>query len=72
MDILESPGSFKPEHLSYIIRIFEDTSDSIFHLWVTQNYKEIIEFVQKPLLCDKEVMQTDDIIAYGFLVHESL
>ena len=31
-----------------------------------------MEFVKKPLLCDKDVMQTDDIIAYGFLAQESL
>ena len=30
-----------------------------------------MEFVKKPLLCDEDVMQTDDIITYGFLVQES-
>ena len=35
IESLESAGAFKPEHLGYIIRIFEDTSDSIFHLWAT-------------------------------------
>ena len=39
---LDSAGSFKPEHLSYIIRIFEDTSDSRFHIWETQKYKEVM------------------------------
>ena len=29
-------------------------------------------FVKKPLLCDEDVMQTDDIITYGLLVQESL
>ena len=29
---LESAGAFKPEHLGYIIRVFEDTSDSRFLL----------------------------------------
>ena len=28
--------------------------------------------LKKPLLCDEDVMQTDDIITYGFLSHESL
>ena len=28
----ESSGAFKPEHLGYIIHIFEDTSDSRFHI----------------------------------------
>ena len=36
---LESAGAFKTEHLGYITRIFEDTSDSIFHLWAIQNHK---------------------------------
>ena len=68
MESLESARAFKPEHLGYIIRIFEDTSDFRFHLWATLNYKDIIEFVKKTLLCDKDVMQTDNIITYGFLV----
>ena len=33
---IESDGAFKPKHLGYIIHIFEDTSDSRFHLWATQ------------------------------------
>ena len=36
---LESDGGFNTEHLGYIIRIFEDTSGSRFHLWETQKYK---------------------------------
>ena len=28
--------------------------------------------LRKPLLCDEDVMQTDDIITYGFLVQEYL
>ena len=39
---LESAGAFKPDHLGYIIRIFEDTSDSRFNLWATQKYKEVM------------------------------
>ena len=31
-----------------------------------------MEFVKKPLLCDKDVMQTDDIITYGLLTQEYL
>ena len=69
---LKSVGAFKPEHLGYIIHIFENTSNSRFHLWATQKYKEVMEFVKKPLLCDEDVMQTDDIIIYGLLTQESL
>ena len=67
-----SARAFKTENLGYIIRILEDTSDSRFHIWATQKYKEVVEFVKKPLLRDEEVMQTDDIITYGFLIHEPL
>ena len=31
-----------------------------------------MEFVKKPLLCDENVMQTNDIITYGLLTQESL
>ena len=68
VESLENSRAFNPEHLGYIIRIFENTSNSRFHLWASQKYKEVMEFVTKPLLCDKYVMKTDDIITYGFLV----
>ena len=29
-----------------------------------------MEFVKKSLLCDEEIIQTDDIITYDFLVQE--
>ena len=32
VESIESAGAFNPEHLGYIIHIFEDTSDSRFHL----------------------------------------
>ena len=31
-----------------------------------------MEFVKKPLLCDRDVIQNDDINTYGFLVQEYL
>ena len=31
-----------------------------------------MNFVKKPLLCNEDVMHTDDIINYGFLVQEYL
>ena len=67
VEILDSAGAFKPNHLGYIICIFENNSDSRFHFWATHNYKEVMEFVKKPLLCDEDVMQNDDIIIYGLL-----
>ena len=69
---LESAGAFKPEHLGYIIRIFENTSNSRFQIWATQKYKEVMVFIKKPLLCDQEVMHTNDITTYGLLAQESL
>ena len=39
---LKSTGTFKPDHLGYITRIFEDTSYSRFSLWEIHNYKEVI------------------------------
>ena len=69
---LEIDISLKPEYLGYIISIFDNTSDSGFHLWATQKYKEVMEFVKKPLLCDEDGMHTDDIITNGSLVHEYL
>ena len=42
---LESVGAFKPEHIGYITRIFEDTSDSIFCMWDIQKYKEVTGFI---------------------------
>ena len=65
---LEIAGDFKPKKLGYIIRIFEDTSDYIFHISVTQKYKKEMEFVKKIIACDKDVIKTNNIITYGFLV----
>ena len=50
-----------------ISHISENTSNSRFYLWATQKYKEVIKFIKKPLLCDKDVIHTNDIITYGFL-----
>ena len=52
---LESVRAFKPEHLRYIIRIFEDTSDSRFRLWAIQGYK-FTEFIKKLRVCDMDVL----------------
>ena len=72
MERLESAGAFKPEQLGYIIRIFENNSDSRFNLWANQKYKQVMDFGKKPLLCDKDIMKTDDNINYGLLTQEYL
>ena len=50
VESLESDRAFNPEHLGYIIRIFEDTSNSRLHPWATQKYKEVMESVKKPFI----------------------
>ena len=68
---LESAEAFKPEHLGYITRIFEDTSDSIFRLWGIQKYKEVTEFIKKLRVWDMNVISQEDLITYESLVQEA-
>ena len=67
---LESAGAFNPEHLGYIIRIFEYTSDSRLRLWDIQKYKEVMEFIKKLCVCDMDVISQEDLITYESLVQE--
>ena len=67
VESLESAGAFNPEHLGYTISIFENTSNSRFQIWATQKYKEVMEFIKKTLLCDKDVMHNNYIITYVLL-----
>ena len=69
-DRLDIYGSFNTNHLSYIIRIFEDTSDSRFYLWVTHKYKDVMKFIKRFPVRDEDVMQPDDIITYDSLVQD--
>ena len=73
MDVerLESARAFKPEHLGYIVHIFEDTSDSRFRLWDIQKYKEVTEFIKKLRVCDMDVLSQEDLITYESLVQEA-
>ena len=68
---LERAAAFKPEHLGYIMRIFEDTSDSRFHLWAIQKYKQVTEFIKKHRVCDMDVLSQEDLITYESLVQEA-
>ena len=68
---LESAGTFNPEHLGYIPRIFEDTSDSRFRLWDIQKYKEVTVFINKLRVWDMDVLSQEDIITYESLVQEA-
>ena len=68
---LESAGDFNPEHLGYITRIFEDTSDSRFYLWAIQKYKEVTEFIKKLCVCDMDVISKEDLKTYESLVQEA-
>ena len=62
---LESDGAFKTKNPGHFISIFEDTSDSRFRLWATQEYQEVMEFIKTLIVGDECIMQTDDIISYG-------
>ena len=68
---LESDGVFKPEHLGYITRIFEDTSDSRFCLWAIQKYKEVTDFIKRLRVCDMDVISQEDLITYDSLIQEA-
>ena len=70
-ECLESAGAFNPEHLGYITRIFEDTSDSRFRLWDIQKYKEVTEFIKKLRVCDMDVISQEDLITYESLIQEA-
>ena len=59
---LESAGALKPDHLGYITRIFEDTSDSRFRMWDIQKYKEVTEFIKKLRVCDMDVISQEYLI----------
>ena len=70
-ECLESAGSFKPEHLWCITRIFENTSDSRFRLWAIHKYKEVTEFINKLCVCDRDVISQQDLLTYESLVHQA-
>ena len=53
---LESTGAFKHEHLGYINRIFEDTSESTYRMWAIKKYKEFTEFIKKLCVYDIDVI----------------
>ena len=68
---LDSSGALKTEHLRYIIRIFEDTSDSRLRLWDIQKYKEVTECIKKFRVCDMDVISQEELITYESLVQEA-
>ena len=67
---LESARAFNPEQLGYTTHIFEDTSESRFHLWDIQKYKEFMGFNKKLRVCDMNVISQEYIITYESLVQE--
>ena len=68
---LEVFGAFRPDHLGYITRIFGDTSESIFHIWAIQKYKEVTEFIKKLCVCDMDVISQEEFITYESLLQEA-
>ena len=69
---LESARDFKPEHLGYITRTFEDNSEFRFRLGAIQKYKEVTEFIKKLCVCDMDVLSQEYIITYESLVEEAI
>ena len=67
---LDSSRDYKPDHLGYTTRMFEDTSDSRFRLWAIQHYKEDTELIKKLCVCDIDVISQEDLITYESLVQE--
>ena len=67
---LESAGAFNTEHLWYITRTFEDNSDSKFCLWGIHQYKVVLYFIKKLLVCDMDVISQEELITYGPFVQE--
>ena len=68
---LDSARYFNPNPLDYITRIFEDTFDSRFCLWVIHKYKEVTYFTKKLCVYDLDVIQPEDLINYYSLVKNS-
>ena len=68
---LQISGAFKPDNLGYINHIFEDTSDSRFHIQDIQKYKEVTEFIKNFYVCDINVMSPEYLIAYESLVQKA-
>ena len=68
---LESAGAFKPEHLWYITRTFEDTYDSRFNLWEINKYKEVMKFIKKHRVCDMDVISPEELITYESFLQEA-
>ena len=62
---------FKPDHLGYVTRIFEDTSNSRLCLLDIQKYKQVTEFIKKLRVCDVDIISQDDLITYESLVQEA-
>ena len=69
-ELLESARAFKPEHLGYITRTFQDTSDSRFRIWDIHKYKQVTEFIKKLRVCDMGFISQEELIIYEYLVQD--
>ena len=68
---LQSSRAFKPNQLGYTTRIVEVTSDSRYHIWTIQKYKEFRYLIKIFCVCDMDTVQLEDIITYESLVKEA-
>ena len=69
---LESAWALNFKPLGYITSIFDNSSDPRFHIWATQNYKEVADFIKGIHVCDKDGIRRENIIAYGLLVQYNM
>ena len=63
-ECLESSRAFKPDHIGYITRIFEDTSEFRFRPWDIPKYKEVTEVIKKLCVCDMDFISQEELIIY--------
>ena len=67
---LESARAFMPDHLGYISRIFDNTSDTRCCRREIHNYKEVMEFIKKLHVYDLYFIQSEELIPYDSLLQE--
>ena len=41
-------------------------------MWAVHKYKEVMEFIKKLRVCDKDVISQEDLITYDSLVQEAM
>ena len=68
---IDSSGDFNTENLIHITHIFGYTYNSRFSVWSIQNYKAVTEFTNNFFLCDEDIIHSEELIIYKYLVQEA-